>query len=89
MNGHSDIPTRHKCSDVPFKIVTLCVCLLALTPGVISLVLGLHRVPLSTTCMAGGVVCYLAADISRRQWMTLVARPLFIGALVAFCFGVR
>jgi hypothetical protein len=76
-------------SSVTFKIVTLCACLLAVSLGVISLVIGLHRVPLTSTCAAGSVACFLTADIWRREWVRVAAWPLIIGSLVGFFFGVR
>jgi hypothetical protein len=34
-------------------------------------------------------VCFLAANIWRREWVKVVAWPFAIGAIVAFFFGVR
>lgn len=72
-----------------FKIISLSVGLLAVSLGVLSLVEGLHRVPLSLTCASCAFVCYFAADIWRREWIKLGAWPLWIGAIVTFFLGIK
>ena len=72
-----------------FTIATFCACVLAVSLGVISLVAGLHRVPLSMTCASGAVVCFCAADIWRREWLKYVSLPFSIGAIVAFFLATK
>jgi hypothetical protein len=74
---------------VPFKIISLCAGLLAVSLGAISLIGGLHRVPLSITCASGASVCYFAAEIWPREWLKYMAWPFWIGAIVAFFLGTK
>ena len=80
---------RYVSFDMAFKIVSLCASVFAVVLGVISLVGGLHRVPLSMTCFSAGFMCGFAFDIWHREWLKYAAWPFWIGAVVAFFLGIK
>jgi hypothetical protein len=71
------------------KKALLCASLLAASLGTVSLVAGLHRMPLSTTCACAGLACYIAADLWPRKWLRAASLSFYAGAIVAFFTGIR
>jgi hypothetical protein len=71
------------------KMALFYVALVAASLGLVSLVAGLHRVPLSTTCASAGFACYIAADIWPRKWLRVASLSFYTGTIVTFFLGIR
>jgi len=71
------------------KIAALCVCVLAVSLGVISLGAGLHRVSLTQTCASAAGACLIAKSLwPYRLWQVGIV-ALSVAAIGGFFLGIR
>ena len=70
-----------------FKIVALCVCIAAVSSGLIGLSAGYHRV--DPACFLAAATCYFANSLCPHRWFQIVAVVLSMAAISAFYVGLK
>jgi hypothetical protein len=65
-----------------FKIVALCVCIAAVSSGLIDLSAGYHRV--GPACFSAAATCYFANSLWPHRWFQIVAVVLSMAAISSF-----
>jgi hypothetical protein len=70
-----------------FKIIALCICIAAVSVGLIDLSRGYHRVV--PTCASAAFTCYFANILWPHRWWQIVAVVLSIAAISAFFVGIK
>ena len=69
-----------------FRVVALCVCIAAVTFGIIDFSGGHHRIV--ATCTSAGFACYFANGLRSNRWWLIVAVVLWLAAISAFFAGI-
>jgi hypothetical protein len=70
-----------------FRIVALCICIAAVSFGVIDLIRGNHRVV--PTCASAAFTCYFANILWPRRGWQIGAGILGVAAISAFFAGMK
>jgi len=73
--------------DKAFKIVALCVCIAAVSFGLIDLSAGYHRV--RPTCFSAVSIYYFGNSLWPHRWFQIVAVVLSIAAISVFYVGIK
>jgi hypothetical protein len=70
-----------------FMMVGLCICIAAVSFGLIDLIRGYHRVV--PTCASAAFTCYFANMLRPHRWLQIAAVVLSIAAISAFFIGTK
>jgi hypothetical protein len=70
-----------------FRIVALCICITAVSLGLIDFIAGYHRVV--STCAMAGFTCYFANTLWPHRWWQIGAAVFLLAAIGAFFLGIK
>jgi len=70
-----------------FRIGALCICVVAVSFGLIDLSAGYHRI--GSTCFSAAGTCYFANTFWPHRWFQIFAVVLSIAAIGAFFVGTK